>query len=306
MVFSPATSYIGRFAPSPTGPLHFGSLATAVASYLDARHAGGRWLLRMEDIDPPREMPGAADLILRQLECHGLFWDGPVLYQSARSDAYREALTKLETEGLVYPCHCSRQQLKERGGLHPRRCVYNGDPATPFALRLSVAEDSDIAFEDLFQGQQRQHIKREVGDFVLRRKDGLFAYQLAVVVDDAHQQITHVIRGSDLLDSTARQIYLQHLLGFATPVYGHLPVAVDHFGNKLSKQNLAAPVSEHTPTRNLCAVLRWLGMELPGELLSASPEELLTWAAAHWRRQSLPRLMQQPAPSGTTSSPTAS
>ncbi len=295
MVF-PATPYIGRFAPSPTGPLHFGSLATAVASYLDARHSGGQWLLRMEDIDPPREMAGAADLILNQLEHHGLYWDGSVLFQSKRSEAYHEALKRLDDHGLIYRCHCSRQQLKERGGLHPRRCTYPGNPNDPHALRLSVADDSDITFIDIFQGRQHQHIKQEVGDYVLHRKDGLFAYQLAVVVDDAHQGVTHVIRGSDLLDSTARQIYLQHILGLAVPQYGHLPVAVDTEGNKLSKQNLAPPVERITPTLNLWTALNWLGMAPPDTLQQVTPDELLAWAIPRWDRNSVPGLIQQLAP----------
>lgn len=301
MVPSHATPYIGRFAPSPTGPLHFGSLATAVASYLDARHAHGRWLVRMEDIDPPREMPGATDRILRQLESHGLHWDGTVLYQSTRSEAYLEALQHLRDAGLAYPCHCSRQQLRERGGLHPRRCIYSGTPGDPHALRLAVAEDSEIGFADLLQGHQQQHIKREVGDFVLLRKDGLFAYQLAVVIDDAYQDINCIIRGSDLLDSTARQIYLQQLLGFPQPAYGHLPVAVDLAGNKLSKQNLALPVDEHCATDNLWTVMQWLAMSPPADLRRATPGELLAWGVSHWQRQSLPQVMHQLAPKHTRS-----
>ncbi len=293
---SPATPYIGRFAPSPTGPLHFGSLATAVASYLDARHYHGQWLLRMEDIDPPREMAGAADLILNQLDNHGLHWDGSVLYQSRRGDAYRDALKRLEADGLIYRCHCSRQQLKERGGLHPRRCTHPGNQDEPHALRLSVAEDSEVTFNDLFQGRQHQHIKQEVGDFVLHRKDGFFAYQLAVVVDDAYQGINQVIRGSDLLDSTPRQIYLQQLLDIASPQYGHLPVAVDAAGNKLSKQNLAAPVERTTPALNLWVAMQWLGMAPPDTLKMATPGELLAWAIPHWDRHRVPGLIQQPAP----------
>ena len=293
---SPATPYIGRFAPSPTGPLHFGSLATAVASYLDARHYHGQWLLRMEDIDPPREMAGAADLILKQLENHALHWDSKVLFQSTRSDAYRETLKQLEADGLIYRCHCSRQQLKERGGLHPRRCTYTGNPDRPHALRLAVADQSEITYTDLFQGQQHQHIKQEVGDFVLHRKDGLFAYQLAVVLDDAFQGVNHVIRGSDLLDSTARQIYLQKLLGVASPQYGHLPVAVDAAGNKLSKQNMAASVERTTPTLNLWVAMQWLGMTPPQALQQVTPGELITWAIPLWDRKAVPGLIQQLAP----------
>lgn len=296
MVFSPASLYTGRFAPSPTGPLHFGSLATAVASYLDARHYGGRWLVRMEDIDPPREMPGAAARILHQLDAHGLQWDDAVLYQSQRIEAYQAALQQLLNQDFAYPCHCSRQQLKERGGRHLQRCFHQGSADAPYALRLAVAEQSEIGFEDIFQGRQQQHIKREVGDFVLRRKDSLFAYQLAVVVDDAFQQISHIVRGSDLLDSTARQIYLQHVLGFSQPHYGHLPVAVDARGHKLSKQNLARAVDEHSPTLNLWITLQWLKLAPPDELRHTTPEQLLAWGVSHWQRDAIPRLMLQPAP----------
>lgn len=293
---SPTTPYIGRFAPSPTGPLHFGSLATAVASYLDARHCGGRWLVRMEDIDPPREMPGAADRILRQLEAHGLLWDDRVLYQSRRSEAYLAALQQLLDRNLAYPCHCSRQQLRERGGLHLLRCTPQGGAEQPHALRLAVGEQSDIGFEDIFQGRQRQSIKLEVGDFVLHRKDGLFAYQLAVVVDDAFQQISHIIRGSDLLDSTARQIYLQQVLGFPQPDYGHLPVAVDAKGHKLSKQNLAKAVDEQTPSLNLWTVLQWLNQAPPTALCHSNPEQILSWAVGHWQRRAVPQLLHLRAP----------
>ncbi|WP_461517063.1 tRNA glutamyl-Q(34) synthetase GluQRS [Porticoccus sp.] len=296
MVPSPATPYTGRFAPSPTGPLHFGSLATAVASYLDARHHEGRWLVRMEDIDPPREMPGAADRILQQLEAHGLHWDDAVLYQSQRSEAYQEVLQQLLEQDIVYPCHCSRQQLKERGGLHLHRCSHHGDTGGPYALRLGVTEQSKIGFEDIFQGKQQQHIKQTVGDFVLLRKDGLFAYQLAVVVDDAFQQISHIIRGSDLLNSTARQIYLQQVLSFSQPLYGHLPVAVDLQGHKLSKQNLAKAVDEHSPTLNLWTALQWLKLTPPEELRHTTPEQLLAWGVNHWQREAIPHLMLQPAP----------
>lgn len=296
MASSFATPYIGRFAPSPTGPLHFGSLATAVASFLDARHCGGQWLVRMEDIDPPREMPGAADRILRQLEAHGLNWDGKVLYQSQRSEAYDEAIQTLRERHLAYPCHCSRQQLKERGGLHIFRCVHNGDPAEPHALRLAVSDNSEIRFEDLFQGHQQQQIKHEVGDFVLLRKDHLYAYQLAVVVDDAFQNINHIIRGSDLLDSTARQIYLQQLLGAPQPVYGHLPVAINDDGQKLSKQNLALPIEERHASDNLWIALEWLAQSPPAALKNAPPAELLAWASVNWRRGNIPHLMHCPTP----------
>ncbi len=252
--------------------------------------------MRMEDIDPPREMSGAADRILQQLEAHGLYWDDAVLYQSQRSEAYQEVLQQLLEQDIVYPCHCSRQQLKERGGLHLHRCTHDGDTDGPHALRLGVTEQSEIGFEDIFQGKQQQHIKQTVGDFVLLRKDGLFAYQLAVVVDDAFQQISHIIRGSDLLNSTARQIYLQQVLGFSQLLYGHLPVAVDLQGHKLSKQNLAKAVDEHSPTLNLWTALQWLKLTPPEELRHTTPEQLLAWGVNHWQREAIPHLMLQPAP----------
>lgn len=287
--------YTGRFAPSPTGPLHFGSLVTALASYLDAKAEGGTWLIRMEDIDPPRQQPGAEDIILHQLEAHHLLWDKPPLYQSQRSEAYLAALEKLSHGGLAYPCHCSRQVLQDTGGLHLRSCV-PGDPEQPHALRLAVPENCSIEFADLFQGQQQKKVKQTAGDFVLLRKDRLFAYQLAVVIDDAYQGISHIIRGSDLLDSTARQICLQQLLALPTPVYGHLPIAVDEHGYKLSKQNLAPPVDNRRAGANLTAAMRWLGMEPPADLLGTDPEVLLEWGILNWHRTQLPRLIQIPAP----------
>ncbi len=288
-------AYTGRFAPSPTGPLHFGSLVTALASYLDAKAQGGTWLVRMEDIDPPRQLPGAEDTILRQLEAHSLLWDGQPLYQSQRSEAYLAALEKLSHSGLAYPCHCSRQVLQDTGGLHQRSCV-PGDPRQPHALRLSVPDNCSIEFTDLFQGRQQQWVRQTAGDFVLLRKDGLFAYQLAVVVDDAYQGISHIIRGSDLLDSTARQVCLQQLLTLPTPVYGHLPIAVNEQGHKLSKQNLAPPVDNQRAGANLLAAMHWLGMQPPADLPTTNPEVLLEWGVRNWHRTQLPQLIQIPAP----------
>lgn len=287
--------YTGRFAPSPTGPLHFGSLVTALASYLDAKAEGGTWLVRMEDIDPPRQMPGAEDTILRQLEAHNLLWDKQLLYQSGRTEAYLAALERLTCADLAYPCHCSRQALQSTGGLHMHRCV-SKYPDHPHALRLAVPENCSIEFTDLFQGRQQQRVKETSGDFVLLRKDDLFAYQLAVVIDDAHQGINHIVRGSDLLDSTARQIYLQQMLTLPTPTYGHLPIAVDGQGQKLSKQNLAPPVANHLAADNLIAAMRWLGMHPPPDLIGANPHELTDWGIRSWRRTQLPRMIQIPVP----------
>jgi len=291
----PHHPYIGRFAPSPSGPLHFGSLVSALASYLDAKAHHGKWLVRMEDIDPPREIDGAAATILQQLQQHGLYWDGDVLHQSQRSKAYLTVLEKLKQSNLAYPCQCSRQQLKEKGGVHNHPCL-PGNPAKPSAIRLAISNDAKVEFKDLFQGQQQQDIKYLVGDMVLYRKDGLFAYQLAVVIDDAFQNITHVIRGSDLLDSTPRQIYLQQQLALHTPLYGHIPIAINSTGHKLSKQNLATPINYDTPAMNVATAIRWLGLPLP-KLHHNNCNDLLAWAIQHWQRGLIPPVMERLASS---------
>jgi glutamyl-Q tRNA(Asp) synthetase len=280
------SSYVGRFAPSPTGALHFGSLLAALASWLDARSAGGRWLLRMEDLDAPRVVPGAADRILRQLEAFGLEWDGPVVYQSARLDRYQDALQKLRAH--TYPCACTRKELEDsalgidgsriypgtcRGGLAPGKAGR--------ALRIRT-DDRPIHFADRLQGEISQCLEREVGDFVVRRADGLFAYQLAVVVDDAGQGVTDVVRGADLLDSTPRQIFLQRLLGFATPRYLHVPVATNAQGEKLSKQTRAPDAG----VDDVRAALAFLGMAAPAGLASRG---LLDWATRSWQPDRIPR-----------------
>lgn len=280
---------IGRFAPSPSGPLHMGSLVAALASFLDARARGGQWLLRMEDIDPPREQAGAADAILRCLEAHHLHWDGEVLYQSTRHDAYRAALQQLEQQNLSYRCTCSRQELHE--------AIYNGhcralhhNASTVSAIRLDIEKslhalhlDPVMAFNDLWQGTQQQNLLTDVGDFVIHRKEGLFAYQLAVVVDDIFQNITHVIRGADLLDSTARQILLFNLLGTTTPVFGHLPLVLNEEGQKLSKQNLAPALDEQQVSDNLYRALCFLKQAPPPSLQQESPSIILDWAIDHWQ-----------------------
>lgn len=294
---STKADYIGRFAPSPSGPLHFGSLIAALASYLDARSAHGQWLLRMEDLDPAREPPEAAAQILSTLEALCLHWDGPVLYQSQRLAAYADALADLQGRGLIYSCDCSRLQIQAMGGVYDNRCRLRQLQPMEGALRVVVPDES-FDFVDMIQGPQQQNPLRECGDFVLRRKDGLFAYQLAVVVDDAFQKITHVVRGSDLLDSTPRQLYLQKLLGFPCPHYAHIPVAVNDSGQKLSKQHFAAPLDLQRPTAQLLAALQFLG-QLPGQqpdphLATASPTELLVWGAAHWDIQAVPKLATIP------------
>ena len=281
--------YIGRFAPSPSGPLHFGSLIAALASYLDARAHHGQWLLRMEDLDPGREPPQAAGQILEALEAFGLHWDGPVLYQSSRLPAYREALQRLQHKGLIYACDCTRQQIQGLGGVYDNRCRDRKDVPQDCALRVKVA-DRTIHFKDEIQGATQQQLLRECGDFVLLRKDGLFAYQLAVVVDDAFQNISRIVRGSDLLDSTPRQIYLQQCLGFETPQYAHFPVAVNEDNQKLSKQHFAAPLDHKTPLPALLRALKFLGQPLSDELAEGDIASVLQWAIAHWDIQAVPKL----------------
>jgi len=268
--------YAGRFAPSPTGPLHFGSLVAALASWLDARAAKGRWHVRIEDLDRLREQEGAADDILRTLERLGLYWDGPVIFQSRRAVLYEQALQALRTQ--TYWCGCSRREIADsslgvaadgaqiypgtcRNGLHPGK--------TPRALRVKTGAE-EIVFQDRVQGPQQQILDAGVGDFVLYRADGQFAYQLAVVVDDAEQSITDIVRGADLLDSTARQIHLQRLLGYPRPRYMHVPVAVDAGGEKLAKQTGAEPVDPSKKEAALAEALRFLGQPGTGDLAEAA------------------------------------
>lgn len=271
------TRYVGRFAPSPTGPLHFGSLVAALASYLDARAAQGRWVLRMDDLDLARNEPGAADAILRALERLGLEWDGPVLYQRARLARYREVLDDLARRGFAYPCGCTRKELEDSAlaidgaRIYPGTCRRGLPPGKQArAVRLRT-HDAPIAFHDAIQGWIEQRVEREVGDFVLLRADGVFAYQLAVAVDDMDQGISHVVRGADLLDSTARQIHLQRLLGARTPRYAHVPVAVNAAGEKLSKQTGARPLDLSDPKAELARARRFLGQAEAGWDLSRVP-----------------------------------
>ncbi len=298
MISSPgtcsATSYRGRFAPSPTGPLHLGSLIAALASFLDARQHGGAWLVRMEDLDPPREEPGAADAILRSLEAHALHWDEDVLWQSQRAAAYARILAGLERQGKLFNCDCTRAMLGPGGSCNGRCEGHQQDVATPFARRVCVAAGSVIEFTDEVQGLQRCALGEELPDFVLRRKDGLDAYQLAVVVDDEYQGITHIVRGSDLLDSTARQIYLQQLLGYPTPHYAHLPVITNELGQKFSKQNHAPALDSANASQNLRAALGFLQQASPPAELH-SPGEILAHATEHWSLASLPRCLDIPA-----------
>lgn len=294
--------YRGRFAPSPTGPLHFGSLVAAVGSYLEARHRGGEWLLRMEDLDTLREVQGAADAILRTLETYGLQWDHEVLYQSTRHEAYQAALETLDNSGLIYHCGCTRKEILASarqgsyGAIYPGTCRDGLPPGRkPRSIRVRTPNVT-IAFEDRLQGGVGQSLREEVGDFLVRRADGLFAYQLAVVVDDAEQGITHVVRGGDLLDSTARQIHLQRALKQPTPAYLHLPLAINRGGDKLSKQT-HAPALPHEPSVALLILcLEFLGQTVPAEVADASMADFWPWAIEHWVSADLPRTLSLPAP----------
>jgi glutamyl-Q tRNA(Asp) synthetase len=282
------SAYIGRFAPTPSGDLHFGSLVAALASYLDARAVNGRWLVRMEDLDPPREMPGAQAAILHALDSYGLHWDGEVQRQSQRHHAYAAQLEQLLQLGLAYACTCSRKQLEGSQGIYPGTCrdAQHGD--VDAAIRLRVPELA-YHFTDRVQGEFRQHLGREVGDMVIRRRDGLYAYQLAVVLDDAWQGITDVVRGADLLDSTPRQLYLQELLGLRQPRYLHVPLITQPDGHKLGKSYRSPPLAAEQAPALLLRALRALGQETPQDGADGTPEELLKWATAHWQAQRIPR-----------------
>ena len=287
--------YIGRFAPSPTGLLHIGSLLTALASYADARAHGGRWLVRMEDLDPPREMAGAADDILRTLEAFGFEWDGGVAYQSRRYDLYHEALGRLKAKGLVYPCDCSRKDWQAVARAGADGFVYNGccaglDPQralhkTP-AWRVRVP-DEIIGFDDAVVGHYAQNLAHDIGDFVLLRADGFWAYQLAVVADDAAQGITHIVRGQDLLVSTPRQLWLHRALDTPEPHYAHLPLLVNGAGQKWSKQTLAPALDLGAREALLRQVMAYL--KLPAAPEVGRPQDLLAWAVRHWDMAKVPK-----------------
>jgi glutamyl-Q tRNA(Asp) synthetase len=277
--------------------LHLGSLVAALGSFLQARSHGGEWYVRIEDLDPPREMPGAADDILRTLETLGLHWDGEVTYQSRRQDLYQTAFDRLRRCDLIYPCACTRREIADsslsgiEGPVYPGTCragLAPGKPARAWRVRVTEAV---VEFDDVFQGKQRSALAADVGDFVVKRADGLFAYQLAVVVDDAEQGMTEIVRGADLLGSTSRQIYLQRLLGVPTPGYAHLPVVVNARGEKLSKQTQAAPVIRDAASAALWQALMALGQAPEPGLRTAAPGELRDWALAHW---SLARVPRQP------------
>jgi glutamyl-Q tRNA(Asp) synthetase len=271
--------YIGRFAPSPTGPLHLGSLYTALAGFLQARSRQGKWLLRIDDLDTPRNIKGSADSILKTLDVFGLHWDDSVVYQSQHLDAYNEILDGLAKDKLIYPCTCSRKTLTN---IYSGLCR-NKQPShnSPHALRIKT-DARVISFQDELQGLISDNLAGQHGDFILKRKDRIIAYQFAVVVDDCLQQINHIVRGFDLLDSTPRQIYLQQILGLATPGYMHVPVIIDEHGYKLSKQTRATAVDSKTPHRVIFGLLNLLKQNPPKELQYAPATELLSWAIDHW------------------------
>jgi glutamyl-Q tRNA(Asp) synthetase len=351
-----ATEYRGRFAPSPTGLLHFGSLIAALGSYLDAKHYHGKWLVRIEDLDTPRTIKGSAEAVLRTLEAFGLHWDESILYQSQRTEAYEEALQRLHNLDAIYACACTRKEIADSalhgidGLIYPGTCrnkahslpnpldettshstklqksvakslvtpVVEGMKAArnlawrvltdipfppptlggrkePYSLshRRRIREgEGFVEFDDSLQGRITQHLENEIGDFLVKRADGLFAYQLAVVVDDAYQGITHVVRGADLLSSTPRQIYLQRLLGLSTPAYLHLPVAINNRGEKLSKQTLASPVSMSNLSATLRCALEFLHQPIPETVTLGNHQEILAWAITHWDRTKLRGITQ--------------
>ncbi|MEQ1558016.1 MAG: tRNA glutamyl-Q(34) synthetase GluQRS [Methyloglobulus sp.] len=289
-------AYVGRFAPSPTGPLHLGSLFTALASFLDARSHKGKWLLRIDDLDTPRNKEGSVDAILKTLEVFGLHWDGSVCYQNQHLDKYEDLLHQLEQNQLTYRCTCSRKSLAEmfsgdrlnsKHSVYPGNCRNKAIPARiPHAIRLKV-DPCTLTFNDELQGLISHDLAQQHGDFILKRKDGIIAYQFAVVVDDYLQGINHVVRGRDLFEETPKQIYLQQLLGFPTPTYMHVPVIVDQQGYKLSKQTLATAVDTQLPNKILFDLLVLLKQNPPDELGGASINELLDWAIGNWQPDDL-------------------
>ncbi|MES9942314.1 MAG: tRNA glutamyl-Q(34) synthetase GluQRS [Candidatus Thiodiazotropha sp. 6PLUC1] len=281
-------AYRGRFAPSPTGSLHFGSLVAAVGSFLDARHQNGDWLVRIEDLDRTREVPGAASAILSSLEDFGFYWDDEVIYQSHRTDNYAEIVDRLLSLGLAYPCSCSRKSIQAEAEIGAEGPIYPGtcrsgavDRERQNSIRV-LTQEMEITIHDRVQGSYTQNLAQEIGDFVIRRADGFHAYQLAVVVDDAMQKITHVVRGADLLSSTPRQHYLQRLLGFNIPDYMHLPLVFDRSGRKLSKQDQDTPVDPKRPMDSLLLALEFLQQPIPPER-PTTVDELWQWSIARWR-----------------------
>jgi len=290
-----ATAYVGRFAPSPTGPLHFGSIVAAFGSYLDARHKKGKWLLRIDDLDIPRLQAGATDKILLALEKFELHWDGEIIYQSQRHAAYQAAEHTLKSSNLLFPCYCPRKFVT--GKRYPGTCRQKRlDADRQHAIRIKAGADI-YTVDDLIQPEFSQNLQEDVGDFILKRADGLYAYHLAVALDDAYQGVTHVVRGVDLMDSTPRQIYLQQQLGLTTPVYAHLPLAVSPSGQKISKLTMAEDVLLLArPATILFNCLQFLGQNPQDGLLQASLNEIIDWGIANWQLSNVPKLRTITAP----------
>ena len=277
---SNSAPYIGRFAPTPTGPLHFGSLIAALASYLDAKAHNGKWLLRIEDLDPPREDPAASERMPQQLLDHGLQWDGDIQYQSQHSAAYEAALKQLAENKHTFACGCSRKQLSVHNGLHQGDCHFNQQG--PAAIRLAVPDES-IGVQDRIYGHYEQNLLNDVGDQVLKRKDGFYAYQLAVVVDDYLSGINHVVRGVDLLDNTPRQIFLMQCLGYPVPSYLHIPLAINEHGQKLSKQNQATAIESQDAKANILKALSFLQQDISSPMSNSSLRDILQMACQNWQ-----------------------
>lgn len=287
---------IGRFAPSPSGPLHFGSLLAAVASFMQAKHHGGKWLVRIEDIDPPREVVGASDTILRQLELHGLHWDDSVIFQSAQNQYFLEILDRLRRKSVIYNCDCTRQRLNTLNGIYDNHCRNLDLMDKNTAIRLSIDDclnlisydDDRLNFIDQIMGSYSQSLNTEVGDFVLRRRDSLISYQLAVVIDDHQRGITEIVRGADLIDSTPRQILLQKILGYKTPTYAHIPLAINSLGQKLSKQHHAKELPQNNESEQVWLALSWLDQTPPLDLRKSSVSEIIDWGIANWDITKIP------------------
>ncbi|WP_375751268.1 tRNA glutamyl-Q(34) synthetase GluQRS [Vibrio sp. HN007] len=287
---------VGRFAPSPSGPLHFGSLIAALGSYFSAKSKGGDWLVRMEDIDPPREMEGAAELILKALETYHLFWDGEVLYQSHRHNAYQQQIDQWLQTGQAYYCQCTRRQIKESGGFYAGTCRNKGlsDPDN-CSVRIKI-EKPILTFDDIKHGQMSIPSGLAAEDFIIKRRDGLFAYNLAVVLDDIYQGVTEVVRGADLIEPTGRQISLYNILEQEPVHYLHLPLAMDSNGNKLSKQNHATAIDLKEPAPTLIRAMAFLGFQMPADVQSAEISEIINWGVKNWSLRQLPEEIKITSP----------
>ena len=291
--------YRGRFAPSPTGSLHFGSLIAAVGSYLQAKHQQGKWLLRIDDIDPPREQKGAADHIIQTLEDFGFEWDEEVFYQNSRQPYYQEVVHSLIKQKRAYPCSCSRSSILKQTGQLKGNMIYPGfcrngplEISSDYTIRLRC-NNEPICFNDAIQGEQIYNLEQSSGDFIIQRRDHLFSYHLASGIDDAEQKITEVIRGADLLNCTSSQLHVQRMLNLSSPHYCHLPVAVNRHGQKLSKQHHAPPINAKNSVELLYKTLKFLG-QLPSiELIDANQEDIWSWAIEHWRLDRVPSKPQQ-------------